>query len=71
MADLIIAALIATAMAAVIWKKIKDHKEGKSGCGCGCSGSCSNCSSRNHDSSPHIQIQNQNKNDPLPGRQLS
>ncbi len=56
MADLIIAALIATAMAAVIWKKIKDHKEEKSGCGCGCSGSCSNCSSRNHDSSPHIQI---------------
>ena len=69
MADLIIAALIATAMAAVIWKKIKDHKEGKSGCGC--SGSCSNCSSRNYDSSPHIQIQNQNKNDPSPGRQLS
>ena len=45
MIDIVIVALIGTAMAGVIWKKVKDHKEGKSGCGCGCGGGCSSCSS--------------------------
>ena len=49
MIDIVIVALIGTAMAGVIWKKVKDHKEGKSGCGCGCGcgGGCSSCSSCN------------------------
>lgn len=42
MADLIIGILIAAAFAAVVIKKIKDKKAGKSGCGCG----CSNCPSK-------------------------
>lgn len=38
MADWIIGVLIAAAFAAVVIKKIKDKKAGKSGCGCGCGG---------------------------------
>lgn len=38
MIDWIIGILIAAALAAVVIKKIKDKKAGKSGCGCGCSG---------------------------------
>ncbi len=44
MIDIVIVALIGTALAAVIWKKVKDRKEGKSGCGCGCGGGCSSSS---------------------------
>ena len=47
MIDIVIVALIGTAMAGVIWKKVKDHKEGKSGCGCEFGGGCSSCSSCN------------------------
>lgn len=42
MIDWIIGAVVVAAVAAVIVKKVKDHKAGKSGCGCGCSG----CSSK-------------------------
>lgn len=38
MIDWMIGIVIAGAVAAVIIKKIKDKKAGKSGCGCGCSG---------------------------------
>ena len=38
MADVIIIAVIGSALAGVVWKKVRNHKEGKSGCGCGCSG---------------------------------
>lgn len=43
MIDWVIGIVIAAAVAAVIIKKIKDAKAGKSGCGCGCG--CSGCSS--------------------------
>ena len=46
MADWIIGIIIAAAVTAVVAKKIKDIKAGKSGCGCGCSGcggSCPGC----------------------------
>lgn len=43
MADIIIVTIVGAALAAVIWKKVKDHKAGKSGCGCGCSGGCRSC----------------------------
>lgn len=42
MIDWIIGIIVAAAVIAVIGKKIKDHREGKSGCGCGCAG----CSSK-------------------------
>ena len=38
MIDWIIGILIAAALAAIVIKKVKDKKAGKSGCGCGCSG---------------------------------
>lgn len=38
MIDWILGIMIAAAVAAVIIKKVKDKKAGKSGCGCGCSG---------------------------------
>jgi len=38
MIDWIIGIVIAAAVAAVIMKKVKDAKAGKSGCGCGCDG---------------------------------
>lgn len=41
MIDWIIGIVIAAAVAAVIIKKVKDAKAGKSGCGCGCSGCAS------------------------------
>ena len=43
MADWIIGLIIAAAVAAVIVKKVKDIRAGKSGCGCGCSGCGSSC----------------------------
>lgn len=42
MVDLVIGVGIAGAVAAVIIKKVRDMKAGKSGCGCGCG--CSGCS---------------------------
>lgn len=42
MIDWIIGAVVVAAVAAVIVKKVKDYKAGKTGCGCGCSG----CSSK-------------------------
>ena len=41
MTDVIIVGLVAAAVMAVVWKKIRDHKSGRSGCGCGCCGGCS------------------------------
>ncbi len=38
MADLVILVGVAGAVAAIVWKKVKDMKAGKSGCGCGCLG---------------------------------
>lgn len=38
MADLVIGVVVAAAVAAVIWKKVKDARAGKPGCGCGCAG---------------------------------
>ncbi len=38
MIDWIIGIVIAAAVAAVVIKKVKDKKAGKSGCGCGCQG---------------------------------
>lgn len=38
MIDMVIGIVIAAAVAAVIIKKVKDAKAGKSGCGCGCAG---------------------------------
>ena len=38
MIDGIIVIIVAAAISGVVWKKVKDHKEGKSGCGCGCRG---------------------------------
>ncbi|NBH73847.1 FeoB-associated Cys-rich membrane protein [Clostridiaceae bacterium] len=48
MADVVIFVGIAGAVAAVVWKKINDIREGKSGCGCGsfgCAG-CRGCTGR-------------------------
>lgn len=48
LADMIVIVAVAAAFAAIIVKKVKDKKAGKSGCGCGCSGcvrSDSACSS--------------------------
>ncbi len=56
MIDIVIVALIGTAMAGVIWKKVKDHKEGKSGCGCGCGGGCSSCNGGYSEDSHGSQI---------------
>lgn len=41
MVDLIIVTVIAGAVAGIVWKKIKDNKEGKGGCSCGNCGGCS------------------------------
>ncbi|MFR5602041.1 MAG: FeoB-associated Cys-rich membrane protein [Lachnospiraceae bacterium] len=38
MIDWILGLLIVAAVALVVWKKVKDGREGKPGCGCGCSG---------------------------------
>ena len=38
MIDWILGIVIANSVVAVIVKKVKDQKAGKSGCGCGCSG---------------------------------
>lgn len=47
MADLIIGIILIAAVAAVIWKKRRDKKMGKSRCG-GCCGSCGiECHQRN------------------------
>ncbi len=43
MADIAIVAIIGTAMAAVIWKKVKAYRKGDSGCGCNCSGCSHGC----------------------------
>lgn len=40
MIDMVIVVLVGTAVAGILWKKAKEHKEGKSGCGCGCCGGC-------------------------------
>lgn len=52
MADIIIGGIIIVAVAAVIIKKIRDKKSGKSGCGCGCGGCAgkSRCFERQKDS---------------------
>lgn len=44
MADLVILVGVAGAVAAIVWKKVKDMKAGKSGCGCGCG--CLGCPGR-------------------------
>ena len=44
MIDWIIGIVIAAAVVAVIVKKVKDKKAGKSGCGCGCG--CGGCASK-------------------------
>ncbi|MCI8886681.1 MAG: FeoB-associated Cys-rich membrane protein [Hungatella sp.] len=44
MIDGIIVIIVAAAISGVVWKKVKDHKEGKSGCGCGCG--CRGCVSK-------------------------
>ena len=36
--NLLVLALIALALAAVVWGQVKRRKSGKSGCGCGCEG---------------------------------
>ncbi|MEG0216544.1 MAG: hypothetical protein RR685_10490, partial [Hungatella sp.] len=41
MIDLALGILVASAVAAVVIKKVKDRKAGKTGCGC--SGSCGGC----------------------------
>lgn len=41
MVDFIIVTVIAGAVAGIVWKKIKDNKEGKGGCSCGNCGGCS------------------------------
>ena len=38
MAELVIGIVVVAAVAAIIWKKVKDARAGKPGCGCGCSG---------------------------------
>lgn len=43
MTDLVIILAVGGAVAAIVYKKIKDAKAGKSGCGCGCPG----CSGHN------------------------
>lgn len=53
MIDWIIGTVIAAAAAAVVVKKIKDAKVGKSGCGCGCSDGCAGCSHSKNGGSCH------------------
>lgn len=38
LATIIVSALLVLAMSAVVYKMIKDRKNGKGGCGCGCEG---------------------------------
>ena len=41
MVDFVILVGIMGAVSAIVWKKIKDMRAGKSSCGCGCG--CSDC----------------------------
>lgn len=43
MIDMVIVAVVGGAVAAILWKKVKDHKSGKGGCSCAECGGCGTC----------------------------
>ena len=59
MADLIIGIILIAAVAAVLIKKHKDKKLGKSGCGCSCSSCAGNCGYRTDNKSAEEKTRKQ------------
>lgn len=53
--SLLVGAAVLAVVLAVLWKMVRDKKQGKSSCGCGCGG-CSGCGGTCHGPEPEKKI---------------